>query len=104
MANSRDIADKLRRDIADGTVPVGSELPGIWILRQRYQASPHTVRRAEQILVDEGLLRIEQGRSTVVIAAPPHDEPTLDELWSAHEAALQNALVTAQELRKRLAG
>ena len=70
MAKYRDIADDLRRRIAAGEFPVGSRLPGIPALQERYDAALGTVRAAEDILRDEGLLRTAQGEGSFVLALP----------------------------------
>lgn len=73
MARYRDIADDLRGQIAEGKLPVGSQLPGITALQRRYNASLGTVRAAQEILRDEGLLRTAQGEGSFVLARPDSD-------------------------------
>ena len=70
MAKYRDIADDLRRRIAEREFPVGSQIPGITALQKRYEASLGTVRAAQEILRDEGLLRTAQGEGSFVLALP----------------------------------
>jgi len=71
MATTRygEIADALRDRIAQGRYPVGTKLPGITALMTEFHVKGlNTVRQAQQRLVDEGLLRTEQGVGAWVIA------------------------------------
>jgi DNA-binding GntR family transcriptional regulator len=87
MSKYRDVADDLRRLIADGQFPVGSQLPGITALQRRYNASLGTVRAAQEILRDEGLLRTAQGEGSFVLAVPdPDPVDVLDKLRLAQAA------------------
>jgi DNA-binding transcriptional regulator YhcF (GntR family) len=65
------VADHMRGRIATGEWDVGQPLPGLTDLEVEYGVSFGTVRAAQQILVEEGLLsEPEQGISTRVIARP----------------------------------
>jgi DNA-binding GntR family transcriptional regulator len=70
VAKYRDVAGDLRRRIADGEFPVGSQIPGITALQEHYDASLGTVRAAQEILRNEGLLRTAQGEGSFVLALP----------------------------------
>jgi len=102
MAKYRDIADDLRRRIAAGEYPVGSRLPGIPALQEQYDAALGTVRAAEDILRDEGLLRTAQGEGSFVLALPePAPADVLGKLRVAQSAisaaidALENGAAPA---------
>jgi DNA-binding GntR family transcriptional regulator len=57
--------------LAEPEWKIGEKLPSISELQARYEVSSlNTVRRAQQMLVDEGYLRTEQGRGAFVIAHP----------------------------------
>lgn len=56
----------LRRQIAAGIFHPGDRLPSESQLCQRYQVSPMTVRRAINILADQGVVSTSQGRGTFV--------------------------------------
>jgi GntR family phosphonate transport system transcriptional regulator len=62
----RQIAGKLRQDIADGTYPVGGRLPTEAQLSRHFGVNRHTVRRALDELSRSGLVRVEQGRGSFV--------------------------------------
>jgi GntR family transcriptional regulator len=56
----------LRRQVANGVLRPGDQLPSEAQLCLRYQVSPMTVRRAINILVDQGVVVAEQGRGTFI--------------------------------------
>lgn len=60
------LAQILRAQIAAGLFRPGDRLPSESQLCERYQVSPMTVRRAINLLVDQGLVVAEQGRGTFV--------------------------------------
>lgn len=70
MPKHVDIANALRERIRAGEFPVGSMLPGISDLEAEYRAALNTIRAAEGVLRDEGLLQITQGVGAEVIALP----------------------------------
>lgn len=65
------LADILRRQITSGELLPGQQLPGEELLCKSYSVSRGTVRHATRLLLDEGLLRREQGRGTFVASAQP---------------------------------
>lgn len=56
----------LRRQVAGGVLRAGDQLPSEAQLCRRYGVSPMTVRRAINILVDQGVVVTEQGRGTFI--------------------------------------
>lgn len=86
----RAIAEELRERIDRGVYPVGSKLPSIAALMKEFDVKGlNTVRDAQQVLVNEGLLRPEQGVGVWVMAKTA--EPTtalqiLDDLRRAQSA------------------
>jgi DNA-binding GntR family transcriptional regulator len=91
----REIADDLRTRLAAGEFPVGTALPAISDLQTHYDVPGlNTIRQAQQILQEEGLIKPRQGRGTFVIALPaePGDQATI----RAAAAALGETLNTAQ--------
>ena len=60
------LANILRHSMATGVLRPGDQLPSEAQLTERYHVSPMTVRRAINILVDEGVVLAEQGRGTFV--------------------------------------
>ncbi|WP_091628386.1 GntR family transcriptional regulator [Amycolatopsis saalfeldensis] len=68
MSRYREIADVLRARIQNGEYPVESQLPGISALQDEFAVRGlDTIRRAQQILVEEGILETRQGVGAFVI-------------------------------------
>ncbi|MGW8380046.1 GntR family transcriptional regulator [Streptomyces sp. ODS28] len=65
------IADALRRAIAEGSHPVGSTLPSESELAAAHGASRGTVRQAVAALLAEGLIGSRQGARSVVLSTAP---------------------------------
>ena len=86
----RAIAQELRERIDRGVYPVGSKLPSIAALMKEFDVKGlNTIRDAQQMLVDEGLLRPEQGVGVWVIAKTAEPTTTLqilDDLRRAQSA------------------
>jgi DNA-binding GntR family transcriptional regulator len=67
------VEEDLRRRLERKEWAIGEQIPGISGLQQHYDAALGTIRRAQDPLVAEGLLRREQGRGVFVAA---HPDPT----------------------------
>lgn len=66
----RAVYDALRAELANGKYKVGDRLPSLEVLTDRYGAAFNTVRSAQRMLANEGLVRAEQGRGVFVTALP----------------------------------
>lgn len=64
------IAHELRQNIQDAVFQIGDRLPTETELSQRFGVNRHTLRRAMEILRREGIVGVERGRGTFVVAAP----------------------------------
>lgn len=62
----RQIADRIRQGIAAGTLGEDGRLPPELVLSQQFGVNRHTLRTAISALVQEGVLRAEQGRGTFI--------------------------------------
>ena len=62
----RQLANALRARIASGEFPPRSRIPSLRQLEDEYQVAPMTVRRAVDVLVEEGLVVTMPGRGTFV--------------------------------------
>jgi DNA-binding GntR family transcriptional regulator len=99
------LARILRRGVATGKLRPGDQLPSESQLCQRYRISPMTVRRAVNILIDQGVVTAEQGRGTfvrsVAMGAATFQLSELQSLFSdpAHTGVqlLETRIVTADE-------
>ena len=91
----RAIAEELRERIDKDVYQVGSRLPSITALMQEFDVKGlNTIRDAQQMLVNEGLLRSEQGVGVWVIAKTAEPKTTLqilDDLRQA-QSALRRAI------------
>ena len=66
----RQIAAALRAEIADGTIPVGRRIPTIIEMEDRFGVARDTLRKATQVLKDEGLVETVQGMGIYVVKVP----------------------------------
>ena len=66
----RQIADDLRRRILDGTIPPGRRIPSIVEMEQEYQVARDTLRKATQVLKEEGLVETVTGMGIFVVDRP----------------------------------
>ena len=64
------IADELRHNIEACVYRVGDQLPTEQDLSARFGVNRHTLRRAIDVLRQEGLIRVDRGRGMFVAAAP----------------------------------
>lgn len=64
------VADDLRKQIADGRLAVGAEIPSIAKLSEQYGVAKGTAQRAVGALKDEGLLMGQPGVAVSVVATP----------------------------------
>jgi DNA-binding GntR family transcriptional regulator len=69
----RQIAAQLRAQIASGAIPVGRRIPSLVELEQTYGVARDTLRKAVQVLKDEGLVETVNGMGVFVIAVPAED-------------------------------
>lgn len=80
------LANILRRQIADGLFRPGDQLPSEAQLCRRYQVSPMTVRRSINLLADQDVVSTAQGRGTFVkaleLGTAAFDLQELQELFS----------------------
>jgi GntR family transcriptional regulator len=63
----RQIAEDLRRQIEDGELAAGAQLPTELELREKYNASRNTVRDAIKLLITRGLVETRPGQGTFVM-------------------------------------
>lgn len=89
MARYREVADDLRRRIANGEFSPGQRLPSIAALQKHYDVPGlNTIRQAQQLLVDDGLVETRQGVGAFVLRseAEPRAVDVLAELRAARTA------------------
>ena len=87
------LAAILRRLISSGALRPGDRVPSEAQLCERYAVSPMTVRRALNILLDEGLVMAERGRGTfvkpLVLGAASFGLQALEDLFNDERTAVR---------------
>lgn len=91
MAKYQDIAAQMRHRIKDGQWEVGSQLPGISALEEQWGVSLSTVRAAQQLLVEEGMLRTAQGSGAFVTSTESRLEVNVEDQLTAARSAIDKA-------------
>jgi len=97
MAKYRKIADDLRGRIIAGEFPVGSQLPSINHLMDHYDAALNTVRDAQQILREEGLIRTAQGEGSFILKVPVPEPVDVVATLRTAQTALNLAIATLEQ-------
>jgi DNA-binding transcriptional regulator YhcF (GntR family) len=100
------IYDALFARLAEREWEIGEKLPSIKHLQDEYEVpSLNTVRRAQQMLVEEGYLRTEQGRGAFVIAHPsrPAERERIADALALIDSAMHQ-LTRARRLLSPAAG
>ena len=84
------IADDLRRRIAEEW-EIGEKIPTIAELMDTYgvPSNLNMIRHAQSVLIDEGLLRAEQGRGVFVVARPAENITSRAEALAAVREAMR---------------
>lgn len=82
------IADQLRESIRDQTLPPGASLPTLRELALTWHCSEPIVRRAIQVLQNEGLLDTQRGRRPTVRVQPPKMPVQLTTDWTQQQKDL----------------
>jgi DNA-binding GntR family transcriptional regulator len=102
----RQIADDLRRRLANDEFPVDTKLPPIVELQEQYgcENNLNMIRHAQSVLIEEGLIEPRQGQGTFVIDLPPRqrDEAAVAEAAQELRAALDNAQAALTRFLARL--
>jgi len=97
------LASILRQSMAEGILRPGDQLPSEAQLVERYGVSPMTVRRAINILADQGVVTAEQGRGTfvkpVAMSAATFQLDQLLNLFSGATVQLLEARILAADER-----
>jgi DNA-binding GntR family transcriptional regulator len=99
MARYREIAEDIKSRIAGGEFPLGEQLPAITSLMDHYRVPGlNTIRQAQQLLVDDGMIETRQGVGAFVLRSEPQPRPVdvLAELRAAR-AALNIAIAALEK-------
>ncbi len=90
------LAKTLRSRMRSGLYPLGFKLPSEAELMAETGFSRSTVRRALQLLVDEGLLRKERGRGAFVAHVPTLDENEMPFISLTSKSKKEGAVASAR--------
>jgi DNA-binding GntR family transcriptional regulator len=102
VARYLEIADDLRKRLLEGEWAVGDYIPSIGALMREYEVNGlNTVRRAEAVLVEEGLLAPLPARGYRVLALPTGRQAQRPDAI-AEIAAIRQALDDARTRLGRL--
>jgi DNA-binding GntR family transcriptional regulator len=92
------LVNSLRGSVTEGLLHPGDQLPSEPQLCKHYEVSPMTVRRAINILIDQGVVTAEQGRGTfvkpAVMSGATFQLGQLQNLFSAGTHSTINVLET----------
>jgi DNA-binding GntR family transcriptional regulator len=93
MARYAEIADALRTRIQSGEFAVGDQLPTITELQRTYDVpSLGTIRAAQQLLVDEGMVETRHGVGAFVISTESIKGVSVTDELAAAQAAIAKAI------------
>ena len=68
------IVEQIQRQIADGTLNLGDQLPTVRALALELRVNFNTVARAYRILDEAGIISTQQGRGTFILEQPPPEK------------------------------
>lgn len=66
----RQLADILRKSISDGDIAVGRRIPSMTEIEAKYGLARNTIKKAFDVLKDEGLIERSPGLGMVVVKQP----------------------------------
>lgn len=96
------LAEDLRKQMRDGSLAVGSEIPSTSQLMIQYEVSNTVVKRALDLLKAEGLLIGQQGKGVFVRELPAAPEPSAADV-AAVMRRLDELGATVEQLVDRIA-
>jgi GntR family transcriptional regulator len=100
------LASLLRQQIASGELRPGDRVPSEAQLCERYEVSPMTVRRAINILLDEGLVTATRGRGTfvrpLVLGTATFGLQALEDLFSDERTSVRFLSVRTSPVTQRI--
>ncbi|HEX9117841.1 MAG TPA: GntR family transcriptional regulator [Anaerolineae bacterium] len=100
------LAAILRHQISSGRLRPGDKLPSEAQLCEHYEVSPMTVRRALNILLDEGLVTASRGRGTfvkpLVLGAATFGLQALEDLFSREDTLVRFLSVRIRSATPRI--
>ena len=92
----RQIIDQVKRMVASGQLPPGSELPSVRELAVQHAVNPMTISKAYALLENEGLLIRQRGKPMQVAAVSSKDSQQQKE--DLLTPAIENLVLVAKQL------
>lgn len=92
----RQIIDQVKRMVASGQLPPGSELPSVRELAVQHAVNPMTISKAYALLENEGLLIRQRGKPMQVAAVSSKDSKQQKE--DLLTPAIENLVLVAKQL------
>jgi GntR family transcriptional regulator len=96
------IADELRKQVADGSLGPGDVLPSIAQLSERYEVSASVVKSAISVLRTEGLVVGQQGKGVFIRDRSESEPPAPPEEDGVLMEQLAEVLTAVRELGERV--
>ena len=93
---------QVRRMVASGQLPPGTELPSVREVATEYTVNPTTISKAYSLLENEGLLQRNRGKP-MTIAAGRHGAGTLGQRLKQIEPQVEALALAARQLQLRAA-
>ena len=69
------LADIIRKRIADGEIEVGRRIPSMTEIEAEFGLSRNTIKKAFDVLKSEGVVEAERGRGLFVVRVPDSKPP-----------------------------
>jgi len=94
----RQLAEQIRYYVASGTLMAEDKLPSVRGLAKELRINPATVVKAYNILQNEGLVELRQGRGAFVTATKVADTPATEDRHNEVELKAKGIAVLAHRL------
>jgi len=97
------IVEEVRRQIADGTLKPGDQLPTVRALAMELRINFNTVSRAYRLLDESSIISTQQGRGTYILEMPPPEiaerlrNESLDAITHQYLAQIKRLGFTVEE-------
>jgi GntR family transcriptional regulator len=93
----RQLVDQVRRLIASGQLPPGTELPSVRDVAEEYTVNPTTISKAYGLLELEGLLQRNRGKPMTIAPLRRHTQALAQRLKQV-EAQVDSLVLAARQL------
>lgn len=84
LSLAEDVAGRLQQQIGSGKYKAGQQLPTEPELMQQFGVGRSTIREAVRILINAGMVKVQQGLGTFILSQEVMNEPLVKRLQRAH--------------------